>query len=96
METQPTFKWTTRKLGELILLESNPRQIKDKGFNKLKKSLKDDPNFLKARPILVSMQPERLNRVFAGNQRVRACIALGWTEAPVCEVYGASAEEEQR
>lgn len=96
LESNTEFKWVSRSLGELILLESNPRQIKDKAFSKLKKSIKDDPDFLKARPILVSMQPERLNHVFAGNQRVRACVALGWTEAPVCEVWGASAEEEQR
>jgi len=89
-------KHITRSLHGLVLPDSNPRVIRDKRFKKLKESIKEDPEFLKARPIIVTMAEGRENQVIAGNMRVRACIALGMTEAPVMEVYGLTEEQERR
>jgi len=42
------------KVSILKLLEKNPRKILDEDLEKLKHSLKDDPDFLVERKILVN------------------------------------------
>lgn len=69
------------KISKLRLLEKNPRKIDKIQFEKLCKSLQDDPAFLQSRPILVHKKDDRLI-VYAGNQRVRAAKKLGWKELP--------------
>jgi 16S rRNA G966 N2-methylase RsmD len=73
----------------------NPRTLKEKAFLELKASLEKDPHFLKARPVIVSMEEGRENTVIAGNQRLTAAKALGWKTIPVMEVRGASEEQER-
>lgn len=73
---------TIKKISELTLLENNPRQISKENFERLKKSLQRDPEFLKMRPVLCYPQDGKLI-IYAGNQRVRAAKDLGWTEIPV-------------
>ncbi len=41
-------------------------------------SLKDDPEFLKLRPVLATLD----GTIYAGNMRYRAAEHLGWTEIP--------------
>lgn len=69
------------KISKLSLLEKNPRKIDKIQFEKLCKSLQDDPAFLQSRPILVHKQNDRLV-IYAGNQRVRAAKKIGWKEVP--------------
>jgi DNA modification methylase len=69
------------KISKLKLLEKNPRKIDKIQFEKLCKSLQDDPAFLNNRPVLVNEQDGKLE-VYAGNQRVRAAKKLGWKEVP--------------
>lgn len=69
------------KISDLVLLERNPRKITKDQFKKLCNSLKEDPKFLEARPILVN-QVEGRNIVYAGNQRVQAAKKLKWKEVP--------------
>jgi len=73
-------------LSELQENPNNPRIIKDDKFQKLVTSIKEFPEMLEARPIVVN--PE--NIVLGGNMRLKACKAAGLKEAPV---YVASWEE---
>ncbi len=69
------------KISNLTLLEKNPRRISKEQFKKLCDSLEKDPEFLKARPILVN-RIEGKHIVYAGNQRVQAAKKLKWKEVP--------------
>ena len=71
-------------LKKLKLLEKNPRKITKEQLEKLCKSLKDDPEFLKKRPILVNLVND-VYHVYAGNQRVQAAKKIGWKTIP-CDV----------
>lgn len=71
---QPTLIETNK----LKIHPSNPRAIRNEKLEKLKKSITEDPELMNTRPLLVNEQME----VFAGNQRLRACIALGWKDVP--------------
>lgn len=68
---------------------NNPRVIKDHKFKQLVKSLRDFPEMLQARPIVVD--PD--NMVLGGNMRLKACIHAGMQEVPV---YVASWDEVKR
>jgi ParB-like chromosome segregation protein Spo0J len=68
-------------IQNLSLLERNPRKINKVQFDKLCKSLKEDPGFLERRPCLVNKVGDDLI-VYAGNQRVRAAQKLGWHQVP--------------
>jgi hypothetical protein len=57
----------------------------------LKRSITEDPDYMQHRALLVNPQME----VFAGNQRLRACIALGWKEVP-CYVLDLDEEKQRR
>ena len=57
---------------------SNPRAIRDNAMEKLMLSIAEDPELMEARPLIVNDRME----VLAGNQRLRACIALGWATVP--------------
>lgn len=58
---------------------ANPRFIKDDKFEKLVQSIKDFPEMLSARPIIVNKDMV----VLGGNMRLRACIEAGVTNVPV-------------
>jgi DNA modification methylase len=57
----------------------NPRFIKDEKFIKLVKSIKDFPEMLKLRPIVVNSEMV----VLGGNMRLKACIEAGVNEVPI-------------
>lgn len=57
---------------------SNPRAIRDNAMEKLMLSIAEDPELMEARPLIVNDRME----VLAGNQRLRACIALEWPTVP--------------
>ena len=62
--------------------ESNPRTITDTQLQKLKKSLKDFPEMLTARPLVV----DENNIVIGGNMRLKALLELGYKEIPVKKI----------
>jgi len=74
------------KLSEIKPNPTNPRIIKDDKFQKLVTSIKEFPEMLEARPIVVN--PDMI--VLGGNMRLKAAKAAGLTEAPV---YVATWEE---
>ena len=65
--------------------EKNPRKITDSNLEKLKKSLKEDPDFLEERPICINQTKEWMI-VYAWNQRLRGLIALWYEEIPESRV----------
>lgn len=66
------------KVDELILNESNPREISKESFQKLKKSIKEFSKMMALRPIVV----DKNNVVLGGNMRLRAIKELGYVEIP--------------
>jgi len=73
------MKTELKKIAELQGNPTNPRMIKSQRFSKLVKSIKDFPEMLKLRPIVV----DENNMVLGGNMRLRACRQIGLTEVPV-------------
>jgi DNA modification methylase len=66
-------------IGEVIPNQSNPRIIKDDKFKKLVQSIKDFPQMLELRPIVVDSEMV----VLGGNMRLKACQAAGLVEVPI-------------
>lgn len=77
-------------IQEVKLNDSNPRVIKDNKFRKLVKSIKDFPEMLDLRPIVVNQDMV----VLGGNMRLRACREAGLTEVPI--IYADNLTEEQQ
>jgi len=67
------------KISKIKLNPNNPRLIKDDNFAKLVQSVKDFPEMLEIRPIVVNKD----FIVLGGNMRFRACIEAGLKEVPV-------------
>ena len=59
--------------------ENNPRLIKDAKYEKLLQSIKEFPEMLQYRPLVVS--PDMV--VLGGNMRLAVLKELGWKEVPV-------------
>jgi ParB-like chromosome segregation protein Spo0J len=79
--------------GQIAGVPKNPRFIKDQKYEKLKKSIEDNPEMLGARELLVYP----LNDTFViigGNMRYRAAVDLGYTELP-CKILSAETTAEQ-
>ena len=74
-------------LSELVKLENNPRTIKKADFEKLKTSIKSNPDYFEARPIICSDRTGK-NVILGGNQRYEAAKALGLAEVPVIVLHG--------
>lgn len=70
---------------------NNPRIIKDDKFEKLVKSIKEFPQMLEIRPIVVNDDMI----VLGGNMRLKACEEAGLKEIPVIKASNLT-EEQQR
>lgn len=70
--------------GQIDGLPKNPRFIRDNRFEKLVKSIKDDPEMLELRELIV-IPFNQTFLVIGGNMRLRAMRELDFTEAP-CKV----------
>lgn len=73
--------------GEVEGLPRNPRKISNKQLDKLKKSLKDAPEMLRLRELIVVPHGVQFV-VIAGNQRLEAAKAVGMETLP-CKVLPA-------
>jgi len=67
------------KISEVKINPNNPRLIKDDKFKKLVKSIKDFPEMLNIRPIVVNKEMI----ILGGNMRFKACIEAGLKEVPI-------------
>jgi site-specific DNA-methyltransferase (adenine-specific) len=79
------------RLSEIKPNPNNPRLIKDEKFEKLVKSIREFPEMLKIRPIVVNADMV----VLGGNMRLKACKAAGLKEVPVIQASELT-EEQQR
>ena len=79
--------------GQIEGLPKNPRLIKDAKFEKLKKSIEDNPEMLGMREVLVYPHGSKFV-IIGGNMRFQACKDLGFTEVP-CKVLDKDTTAEQ-
>jgi len=70
------------KISQVKANDSNPRYIKDHKFRKLVESIKNFPEMLEARPIVVNKEMV----VLGGNMRLRACQEAGLKEVFIEQV----------
>jgi DNA modification methylase len=70
---------------------NNPRIIKDAKFKKLVQSIKEFPEMLELRPIVV----DKDYVVLGGNMRLKACVAAGLTEVPILIADNLSQEQQE-
>jgi ParB-like chromosome segregation protein Spo0J len=61
---------------------NNPRKISKIEFEKLVKSIQEDPNLLLAKPIII----DENNVILGGNQRYKACLQLNILDVPVIQM----------
>ena len=82
---------TNISTNKLRTSPSNPRAIRENKMDQLMRSIAEDPELMQARPLIVNERME----VLAGNQRLRACVALGWAEVP-CVVVDWDEKKQKR
>ena len=78
------------KIKDIKPNPSNPRIIKDDKFAKLVQSIKDFPQMLELRPIVINSD----NIVLGGNMRLRACKEAGLKEVPVMRADDLTPEQQ--
>jgi site-specific DNA-methyltransferase (adenine-specific) len=78
-------------INEIKPNPNNPRIIKDDKFKKLVKSIKDFPQMLELRPIVI----DENNIVLGGNMRLKACIEAGLTDVPVKQAKELTEEQKK-
>lgn len=78
------------KISEIKVNPCNPRLIKDDKFKKLVQSVKDFPEMLNIRPIVVNKNMI----ILGGNMRYKACKEAGLKEVPI--IVTDLTEEQQR
>lgn len=75
-------------------LPANPRYLTDRGYKKLKKSIKENPELLSYRELLVYPYADGRYIIIGGNSRYRALVELKYKEAP-CKVLDKGTDIEQ-
>ena len=79
------------KVKSLRLNPMNPRTIREEKFRLLVKSVREFPEMLHIRPIVVTDGM----RVLGGNMRLRACIEAGLTEVPIIRAGNLTPEQQR-
>lgn len=80
------------KIGAIKPNPSNPRIIKDDKFHKLVKSIKEFPQMLELRPIVVNEDMV----VLGGNMRLKACKEAGLQTIPVIRASELTPEQQKQ
>jgi hypothetical protein len=83
-----------RNLSGLKKLPDNPRTIKNEDFRRLVQSIKDNPDYFKARPLILSDRTGELV-IIAGNQRFDAAQEAGLKQVPTFLMTGLTEERER-
>lgn len=78
-------------ISEIKSNPNNPRLIKDHKFEKLVKSIKDFPEMLNLRPIVVNSDMV----VLGGNMRLKACKEAGLKEVPIIKAEDLTEEQQK-
>ena len=79
------------KISKVKPNETNPRFIKDSKFKKLVKSIKEFPEMLKLRPIVVNKDMV----VLGGNMRLKACKEAGLKEVYILKADDLTEEQQK-
>jgi len=79
------------KIGKVKPNKDNPRVIKEDKFKKLVNSIKEFPEMLKLRPIVVNKDMI----VLGGNMRLKACAEAGLKEVYILKAEGLTEEQER-
>jgi hypothetical protein len=77
------------KISDVKTNPKNPRLIKNDKFNKLVNSIKEFPEMLKLRPIIV----DENNVVLGGNMRLKACKEVGLKEIYIVKANNLTEEQ---
>jgi hypothetical protein len=83
------IEWVKTK--DIIPNENNPRILKDDKFKKLIQSIKDFPEMLEIRPIVVNNEM----MILGGNMRLKAIQEIGIKEVPIIKAENLT-EQQQR
>jgi hypothetical protein len=78
-------------INDVNLSPTNPRVIKNKKFVKLVKSIKEFPDMLKVRPIVVDNDMV----VLGGNMRLRACMEAGLKQVHIIKASDFTEEQKR-
>ena len=78
-------------IDKIKMNNENPRVIKDNKFKKLVKSIKDFPEMLEKRPLII----DENNVVLGGNMRLKALEHLKYKKVPVIQVTDWSEEKKK-
>jgi len=81
---------TLTKLSAIKRNPNNPRNLKEDNFKKLTQSIKDFPQMLEIRPIVVNDDM----MVLGGNMRLKACKEAGLKEVPVMKASDLTEEQQ--
>lgn len=79
-------------IEEIKYNDKNPRVIKDYKFQKLVKSIKDFPEMLEKRPIVVDENMV----VLGGNMRLRACVEAGFKKVNIIKAEGWTEKQKEQ
>lgn len=79
------------KIAQIKPNPNNPRTIKDEKFSKLVQSLKDFPEMMDIRPIVLNKDMV----ILGGNMRFKACKEAGWKEIPAIIADNLTPEQER-
>ena len=79
------------KTTDIHANENNPRILKDDKFKKLVQSIKDFPEMLEIRPIVVNNKM----MVLGGNMRLKAIQEIGLKEIPIIKAENLTEEQER-
>ena len=86
------MKIVNRKIKELIPATYNPRRLSGKQFTELKKSFE---NLGTLEPAVINVNPERMNIIISGHQRLKVAESLGMIEYPCVEVNFSEKKERE-
>lgn len=89
-EIMPEIKMVS--LDKLHKNPNNPRIIKDDKFKKLCQSIKEDPWFMRLRPIIY----DETGMILGGNMRYEACKFLEMKEAPAISANDLTEDQKNR
>ncbi len=84
--TKPTLV----DVSKLIVNQSNPRYIKSDKFAKLVQSIREFPDMLNARPLIINQE----NEILGGNMRYKAAVQIGLKKIP-CIVVDWTPEQQR-
>jgi hypothetical protein len=80
-----------KKLSEIKENSENPRYITEKDFNGLVDSIKNFPEMLTVKPIII----DENSVILGGNMRLKACSEAGFDKVPTIKIEGWNEEQKK-